>query len=121
MKPLSQCIQAAQKMGEQEQDYNYNLKKQSNYNYNAVQSPKNRYKGTVLYRHINESPLFKVALSWGMSGGLLYNLCQAHGIEVVEASIELVQQLPEAKRNGRYCRTVILNGGPAKAQMQPKP
>ncbi|MEZ4576119.1 MAG: hypothetical protein R2857_14570 [Vampirovibrionales bacterium] len=70
-----------------------------------------RYQGAELYRLVNTDPMLKQGLAWGMSGGLLFNLCQAVAQKRFNGPLPLAR-LPEAKRNGRYCRTVILNGGP---------
>ena len=123
MKRLSQCILAAHQRADDAEtpvpkgsleNYNYKNLNSSSYNYKKPASPAahRRYQGAELYRLVNTDPMLKQGLAWGMSGGLLFNLCQAHGLETVQRSIAFVARLREAKRNGRYCRTVILNGGP---------
>lgn len=114
-KNWSQCIQAAKKaaLAQEEPNYNYKNLNLSTYNHNNQR----RYSGKALYKAINEDSIFKIALQWGMSGGLLFNLCQDKGLECVKASILFVNQLPEPKRNGKYCRVVILNGGPSTSKV----
>lgn len=121
-KSLTACISDAKKQATYN---NYKTKNIKNYNYNkptrleashskptTPKQPERRYSGRKLFELINTDPTFKIGLTWGMHGGLLYELCQSHGVETVKRSIDFVSKLPAAKRNGRYCRTVILNGGP---------
>ncbi|MCA9806349.1 MAG: hypothetical protein KC476_00200 [Cyanobacteria bacterium HKST-UBA06] len=123
VRTLSQCLLAAQKAAKTpdpadradlKENYNYKTKKFKNYNYKQP----NRYSGKALYKLINDDPVFRQGLAWGMSGGLLFNLAQEFGVSCVQESIRFVSRLPEAKRNGRYCRVVVMNGGPKGSQLQ---